>query len=127
MRKTIIVGSLVCVCVLVMLPSVPAVNYTAIVNENKAQVLKEFRGMSRDELKEKIKSIDWSQIKQSVALKENTRIYLIYSILLFLTGTLTVLLASISNFGLFFGPIIGMGSILYYLLQVLGIITPEKI
>jgi len=74
------------------------VNYTTVVNENKVQVL-----------------------------KENTRIYPLYSLLLFLTGALTVLLASVFDFGLFFGPIIGIAGILYYVLMMLGIIPPDRI
>ena len=54
MRKKMIFVSLLAVFLMMMLPSVPAVEYNTAIEVNEAHLLEEIQNMSIDELKEKI-------------------------------------------------------------------------
>ena len=57
MKKKIIIGSLLTVIILMILPSVSAVEFNTAVESNKAQILEQIKNIDFRELKEKLKNI----------------------------------------------------------------------
>jgi len=55
-KTKIVVGSLLAVFLLMMLPSVPAVEFNTVVETNKSNLLEEIQNIDIDELKEKLKN-----------------------------------------------------------------------
>ncbi len=65
-RITLIGISIVAVFVLLMTPSISAVQYNTAVESNKAQILEQMRSMNIDELREKIKNVDIQELKEKI-------------------------------------------------------------
>jgi hypothetical protein len=134
MKRTIIFGIIVSLVVLLLLPSIPAVSYSTVVDTNKAQIIKEIRGMSRDELREKIMSVDWSSVKE-VQLGRNLIGFIINLfvtlkdtlpyLILTLMSPFLILFQNIASWGLVFGPIVTIGVLFIVFLQVIGILPPD--
>ena len=57
MKKKIVIGSILTVIILMILPSVSAVEFNTAVESKKAQILEQIRSMNIDELREKIKNV----------------------------------------------------------------------
>ena len=66
MKKKIIFGSLLAVFLMMMLPSVPAVEYNTAVEANESRILDELRNIDLEELKIKIQSIDIKSFKEEL-------------------------------------------------------------
>ena len=66
MKKKIIFGSLLAVFLMIMLPSVPAVEYNTAVETNEARILDELHNIDLEELKVKIQSIDIKSLKEEL-------------------------------------------------------------
>ena len=81
MKKKIIFGSLLAVFVLMVLPSVSAVEFNTAVETNKSQILKQLQDMTVDEFREKIKTLD---IKE---LEEKTQTYSLFEWIIFLISS----------------------------------------
>ena len=69
MKSKIIFGSLLAVFLMMMLPSVPAVEYNTAVEANELLILDELQNIDLKELKIKIQNIDIKSIKEE--LKDN--------------------------------------------------------
>ena len=66
MKRKIIFGSLLAVFLMMMLPSVPAVEYNTTVEANESRILDELRNIDLEELKVKIQSIDIKSFKEGL-------------------------------------------------------------
>ncbi len=66
MKKKIIFGSLLAVFLMMMLPSVPAVEYNTAVEANESRILDELQNIDLEELKVKIQSIDIKSFKEEL-------------------------------------------------------------
>ena len=66
MKKKIIFGSLLAVFLMMMLPSVPAVEYNTTVEANESRILDELQNIDLEELKAKIQSIDIKGFKEEL-------------------------------------------------------------
>ena len=66
MNKKIIFGSLLAVFVIMMLPSVPAVEYNTAVEANESLILDELRNINLEELKIKIQNMDVNNLKKEL-------------------------------------------------------------
>ncbi|MCX6664651.1 MAG: hypothetical protein NT038_01115 [Euryarchaeota archaeon] len=77
-RITLIGISIVAVFVLLMTPSISAVQYNTAVESNKAQILEQIRSMNVDELREKIKNLDLQEVKEKLKnIDSNERMQLL--------------------------------------------------
>jgi hypothetical protein len=109
MKKIIIFGSIFAVCILMILPSVSAIEFTTVAASNKVQIFNELHSRDLKELRDTIKSF------QITALKEKTDfspLLILLLDILFGIGNLLLAVFSIGPFGygeqvfaLFFGPI----------------------
>ena len=79
MKRINIIGlSIVAVFVLLMTPSISAVQYNTAVESNKAQILQQMQSMNIDELREKIKNLDFQELKEKLKnIGSNERIQLL--------------------------------------------------
>ena len=60
MKKKIVIGSPLAVFILVMLPSISAVEFNAVIEANRSQLLEQMQSVDLDELMEKVKGYsDW--------------------------------------------------------------------
>ena len=66
MKRKIIFGSLLAVFLMMMLPSVPAVEYNTAVEANETRILDELQNINLEELKVKIQSIDIKSFKEEL-------------------------------------------------------------
>ena len=66
MEKKVIFGSLLAVFLMMMLPSVPAVEYNTTVEANESLILNELRHIDLEELKVKIQNIDIKSFKEEL-------------------------------------------------------------
>jgi hypothetical protein len=78
MKKKVIFGSLLAVFLMMMLPSVPAVEYNTAVEANESRILDELQNIDLDELKVKIQSIDIKSLKED--LKDDPAVPLCFPI-----------------------------------------------
>ncbi len=90
MKKKVIFGSLLAVFLMMMLPSVPAVEYNTAVEANESRILDELRNIDLDELKVKIQSIDIKSLKEE--LKDDPAVPLFFPISGIIFYTLIVLI-----------------------------------
>lgn len=56
MKRSVILGSIVSVLLLLLLPSIPAIHYTTVFNAQKTQIIKENNEKDWDQLREKFQS-----------------------------------------------------------------------
>jgi hypothetical protein len=79
MKRINIIGvSIAAVFVLLMTPSISAVQYNTAVESNKAQILEQIRSMNVDELREKIKNLDLQEVKEKLKnIDSNERLQLL--------------------------------------------------
>jgi len=66
MKSKIIFGSLLAVFLMMMLPSVPAVEYNTTVEANESRILNELRNVDLEELKLNIQNIDIKSFKEEL-------------------------------------------------------------
>ena len=66
MKKKIIIGSLLAVFMLIMLPSIPAVEFNTVVESNKSLILEKYQNIDLDELKEKIKGMNGEEVREQL-------------------------------------------------------------
>ena len=80
MKKKIVIGSILTVIILMILPSVSAVEFNTAVESNKAQILEQIRSMNIDELREKIKNLGLQELKEKLKnIGSNERMQLLQS------------------------------------------------
>ena len=66
MRKKIVFGSLFAVFMLMMLPSIPAVEFNTVVESNRSQIIEQIRNMNIDEFRERIRDLDIEELKEKI-------------------------------------------------------------
>jgi len=66
MKTNRVIGSILAIFLLMMLPSVPAVEFTTAVESNKPQILEQIQGINVDEFKEKLKNLDFHELKEKL-------------------------------------------------------------
>ena len=66
MKKKIIIGSLSAVFMLLMLPSVSAVEFNTVVETNKSQILEQIKNIDINEFKEKFQNINKLELRQRI-------------------------------------------------------------
>ena len=57
MKKKIVIGSILAIIVLMMVPSISAIQYISAVEKNTTQTIEQIKKIDIDELKEKLKTI----------------------------------------------------------------------
>ena len=66
MKTTIVIGCIVTICLLVLIPSVPAVEITTIKEVNRTQLITELKTINMQELKRDLQTINKKELKQKV-------------------------------------------------------------
>ena len=79
MKKKIVIGSLLAFFILMMLPSVSAVEFNTAVESNKPQLLEQIKEMDIAKIKEKIRDINIKELKDEI---QKTPVYDIFDLIL---------------------------------------------
>jgi len=136
MKTTIVIGCIVTICLLVLVPSVPAVEITNAKDINRTQLLQDLQTINLQELQGNILSINKLELRQRIfdllsEHKEQFSIYqgLIFSLLIgFIGYILNVIYVVI--WWIFAIPqmfLFGVWVIFYWILDSLGLIPYYKI
>lgn len=70
--KTMVIGSFIIVCLLMVVPSIPALQFKTIVDTNKSHLLEEAKSIDIDALEQKLKNIKNPDVQEKIKLIDFT-------------------------------------------------------